>query len=267
MDDFDFFYEYISEFQERDIPKEELKSQYVRYWMLESMQEDVWKSNYGYITETDYVYVDEVNNIEPKEVVYPQKIVHDEIMKWFNMKSWQINNYEEGKIIITVPEWDDNYQRVVNAMSEYGYIPIQYDMKIKDVYSWRHILFNPVAKFECNKWMKSYCDVIYHITRHSNNKSIKTSGLVPKRFRTIDKKRSYFYCGNVRDRLYLKMMKVLLGENEIVDILPIHIDKVIDQKTFYYDPNFDHSVFTNEMISPDCIDWFNVKTCLLSDLL
>ena len=67
--------------------------------------------------------------------------------------------------------------------------------------------------------------------------------------------------------LYLKMMKVILGENEIVDIMPIHVDKVIDQKTFYYDPNFNNSVFTNEIISPDCIDWFNVKTYLMSDLL
>lgn len=41
MDDLDFFYEYISKFQERDIPKEELKSQYVRYWMLETIQEVV----------------------------------------------------------------------------------------------------------------------------------------------------------------------------------------------------------------------------------
>ena len=63
------------------------------------------------------------------------------------------------------------------------------------------------------------------------------------------------------------MMKVVLRENEIVDILPIHVDKVIDRKTFYYDPNFNNSVFTNEIISPDCIDWNNVKTCLLSDLL
>ena len=45
MDDFDFFYEYISKFQERDIQKEELKSQYVRYWMLETMQEDVIVQN------------------------------------------------------------------------------------------------------------------------------------------------------------------------------------------------------------------------------
>ena len=267
MNDLDFFYEYISKFQESDIPKEELKSQYIRYWMLETMQEDVWKINYGYITETDYVYVDGLKNIEPNEVVYPPKIVHDEIMNRFNMKSWQIRNYEVGKIIITVPELDDNYQRVVNAMSEYGYIPIQDIVKIKDGYVWKHILFNPVAKFDCNKWMESYCDIIYHITRHSNNESIKTSGLVPKRFRNTNEKRLYYYCGNVRDRLYLKMMKVILGENEIVDILPVHIDKVIDQKTFYYDPNFDHSVFTNEIISPDCIDWNNVKTCVLSDLL
>ena len=267
MDDLDFFYEYIREFQESDILKEELKSQYVRYWMLDTMQEDVWKINYGYITETDYEYVDEVENIEPKETVYPQKIVHDEIMKWYHIKPWQIGNYEAGKIIITVPELDDNCQRVINAMKEYGYIPIQDIVKIKDGYVWKHILFNPVAKFDCNKWMKSYCDVIYHITRHSNNESIKTSGLVPKIFRNTNDKRLYYYCGNVRDRLYLKMMKVVLGENEIVDILPIHVDKVIDQKIFYYDPNFDHSVFTNEIISPDCIDWFNVKTCVLSDLL
>ena len=61
MDDLDFFYEYVREFQKRDIPKEELKSQYVRYWLIESMQEDVWNSNYGgYITETDYVYVDDL---------------------------------------------------------------------------------------------------------------------------------------------------------------------------------------------------------------
>ena len=45
MDDFDFFYEYIREFQESDIPKEELKSQYVRYWMIQSMQEDVIVQN------------------------------------------------------------------------------------------------------------------------------------------------------------------------------------------------------------------------------
>ena len=154
MDDLDFFYEYIREFQETDISKEELKSQYVRYWMLESIQEDVWKSNYGYITETDYEYVDEVENVEPKETVYLPKIVHDEIMNWFNMKSWQIRNYKEGQIIITVPEWEDNYQRVVNAMSEYGYIPIQDVVKIKDGYVWKHILFNPVAKFDCNKWME-----------------------------------------------------------------------------------------------------------------
>ena len=44
------------------------------------------------------------------------------------------------------------------------------------------------------------------------------------------------------------MMKVVLGENEIVDILPVRVDKVINQKTFYYDPNFDHSVFTNVLI-------------------
>lgn len=267
MDDFDFFYEYISEFQESDIPKEELKSQYVRYWMLESIQEDVWKSNSNseYVTET--VYVDEVENVELKEVVYPQKIVYDEIMNWFNMKPWQIRNYEEGQIIITVPELDDNCQRVINAMKEYGYIPIQDIVKIKDGYLWKHILFNPVAKFNCNKWMESYCDIIYHMTRHSNNESIKTSGLVPKKFRNTNEKRLYYYCGNVRDRLYLKMMKVILGENEIVDIMPVYVDKVIDQKTFYYDPNFDHSVFTNEIISPDCIDWNNVKTCLMSDLL
>lgn len=267
MNDLDFFYEYIREFQERDIPKEELKSQYVRYWMLETMQEDVWKINYGYITETDYVYVDGLKNIEPKETVYPPKIVHDEIMNRFNMKSWQIRNYESEKIIITVPELDDNYQRVINAVKEYGYIPIQDIVKIKDGYVWKHILFNPVAKFDCNKWMESYCDIIYHMTRHSNNESIKTSGLVPKKFRNTNEKRLYYYCGNVRDRLYLKMMKVVLGENEIVDILPVYVDKVINQKTFYYDPNFVHSVFTNEIISPDSIDWNNVKTCVLSDLL
>ena len=45
MNDLDFFYEYIREFQESDIPKEELKSQYVRYWMIESMQEDVIVQN------------------------------------------------------------------------------------------------------------------------------------------------------------------------------------------------------------------------------
>lgn len=45
MDDLDFFYDYIKKFQERDISKEELKSQYVRYWMLESMQEDVIVQN------------------------------------------------------------------------------------------------------------------------------------------------------------------------------------------------------------------------------
>ena len=284
MDDLDFFYDYIKKFQERDIPKEELRSQYVRYWMIETMQEDIWIGNYGYITETDYVYVDGLKNIEPKETVYPSKIVHDEIMNRFNMKSWQvepqefnkikiynfikqIGNYEAGKIIITVPELDDNCQRVINAMKEYGYIPIQDIVKIKDGYVWKYILFNPVAKFDCNKWMKSYCDIIYHMTRHSNNESIKTSGLVPKTFRNTNDKRLYYYCGNVRDRLYLKMMKVVLGENEIVDIMPVYVDKVINQKTFYYDPNFDHSVFTNEIISPDCIDWNNVKTCLLSDLL
>lgn len=49
MDDLDFFYDYIREFQKRDIPKEELKSQYVRYWLIESIQEDVWIGNYGYI--------------------------------------------------------------------------------------------------------------------------------------------------------------------------------------------------------------------------
>ena len=99
MDDLDFFYDYVREFQERDIPKEELKSQYVRYWMLETMREDVWKSNSNseYITETDYEYIDEVKNVEPKEIVYPPKIVHDEIMNRFNMKSWQVRNYEEGK--------------------------------------------------------------------------------------------------------------------------------------------------------------------------
>ena len=73
MDDLDFFYDYIKKFQESDIPKEELKSQYIRYWMLESMQEDIWIGNYGYITETDYVYVDGLKNIEPKETVYPSK--------------------------------------------------------------------------------------------------------------------------------------------------------------------------------------------------
>ena len=45
MDDLDFFYDYIEKFQERDIPKEELKSQYVRYWMLETMQEDIIVQN------------------------------------------------------------------------------------------------------------------------------------------------------------------------------------------------------------------------------
>ena len=45
MDDLDFFYDYIKKFQERDIPKEELKSQYVRYWMIQSMQEDVIVQN------------------------------------------------------------------------------------------------------------------------------------------------------------------------------------------------------------------------------
>ena len=75
--------------------------------MLETMQEDVWKSNSNseYITETDYEYVDEVENVEPNEVVYPPKIVHDEIMNRFNMKSWQIRNYDTGQIVITVPEW------------------------------------------------------------------------------------------------------------------------------------------------------------------
>lgn len=284
MNDLDFFYDYIREFQKKDIPQEELRSQYVRYWMIETMQESMWFDNYGYITESDYVYVDGLKSIEPKEPVYPTKIVHDEIMNRFNMKSWQVEpqefnnikiynfikqlgNFEAGKIIITVPDLDDNYKRVVNAMKEYGYIPVKDEMKIKDRYVWRHILFNPVAKFDCNKWMKSYCDTIYHMTRHSNNESIKTSGLVPKRFRNTNEKRLYFYCGNVRDKLYLRMMKVILGENEIVDILPVHIDKVIDQKTFYYDPCFNNSVFTNEIIFPDCIDWNNVKTYLLSDLL
>ena len=100
MDDLDFFYDYIKKFQERDIPKEELKSQYIRYWMLETMQEDVWKINYGYITETDYVYVGGLKNIEPNEVVYPPKIVHDEIMNRFNMKSWQVEPQEFNKIKI-----------------------------------------------------------------------------------------------------------------------------------------------------------------------
>ena len=45
MDDLDFFYDYNKKFQERDIPKEELKSQYVRYWMIQSMQEDVIVQN------------------------------------------------------------------------------------------------------------------------------------------------------------------------------------------------------------------------------
>ena len=178
----------------------------------------------------------------PSQVTYVGKGKLDEIKQYINNMGYFISN-----------------SYIDTVLSEYGQVI--------------HIQVEPKFIIEATDEIYKL-NYLYHITLGVKYDKIKNKGLIPKSYckKVYHPDRIYFYYKELDDFNFINQAKSLYkNDNEYIDnvkkfindkgleivILKIDLSKYNKlQYRFFYDPNQMLSVFTYEVIHPDCVSFY-----------
>jgi hypothetical protein len=229
------------------IPCEELKKQYINYRFLSD--NDLFGSPLMKNMETNNYITENDGYCEPLNKVM------DIITKKYNLKDWQFEIIEHAnniEVALLISDIDMNMEIIKNDMNQLGYFCSKVNKYEFLGMEWASMQFEPLYQNDVNSIVHNF-KVLFHISPIENLESIKTKGFIPqhnnKRFNYPP--RVYFVKGNVtRDDLY-NMTKQLADTNNKYgkyNIYTIEVSRINDNVKFYFDPNYEYGVFTEEPI-------------------
>ena len=237
------------------VTKEQARKQFVNYRIT------VLNPGYG---SPLFKYNDQYIN-ECKDYSIPLNEVKNVIVKKYNLADWQFeiktafNNIE---LSLVIPKKYTNEQFILEDMNHCGYFLSKHnDISIHN-YPYVICQYEPYYQ-ESVKNDVLAMKVIVHISPKYNNESIKKNGFIPqhknKAFLYPD--RVYYIKGTVSITDIQELGSMLYNVDKIENknntgeyiIYWIDTSKLPDNIDFYYDPNYEHGLFTYDSIPYSCI--------------
>ena len=177
--------------------------------------------------------------------------------------------------IFIYKEYKDKETQIKQFINNMGYfISDSYIEDVKSIYNKIiHIQVEPKFIIEATDEIYKI-NYLYHITLSQKYDKIKYKGLIPKSYskKVYHPERIYFYYKELDDynfkeqakslykdnNEYINSVKNFITDNRLeITILKIDLSKYDKLKyRFFYDPNQMLSVFTYEVIHPDCVNFY-----------
>ena len=191
-----------------------------------------------------------------------------------------LKQYKDNKSVLSEyffnPNYDKNKSKISNLYESYLSKKYKDNFLNSNYYTYIDILNEEVEpKFIIEATDEIYkLNYLYHITLGVKYDKIKNKGLIPKSYckKVYHPDRIYFYYKELDDFNFINQAKSLYkNDNEYIDnvkkfindkgleivILKIDLSKYNKlQYRFFYDPNQMLSVFTYEVIHPDCVSFY-----------
>jgi hypothetical protein len=227
---------------------------------------------YGSVYNTAKILKEHFN----KDKVLPLDKVKEELIRDFGLLPWQIIIREEMnhvEICVIIANDFDNASTIKDAMDVYGYFSSSegpYNAYGKE---WYVAKYEPKYQEKENEYIRRKYKYLYHLTPIFNVESIMEKGLVPNH-----RERSIF---EYPDRIYLLKGDTPIGyikafanelyrnhnrkdEFAVITCLLIDVGKIPVNVDFYFDPNEEYGIFTDEAIPSESIVGMEdicVKSC------
>lgn len=230
-----------------DVTYEQAKNQYVDYTKLHAFPN----------------FSSPINNFSPKNnsIVEssgskPLNDVKKEIVNKYFLDDWQFkiitakNNID---IAIIIPQIYKNPSLINKDMETMGYFNSVSEVVVINGFNYIQMQFEPKYQDNILNEVKNM-GIIYHSTLTSNVDSIKQKGFVPSSKNNMFKypNRIYFSKGtiDIRHLIDITMQLANVSKQNCNDysIIVIDTSKIPDNIEFYYDPNYQDGVFTEEIL-------------------
>lgn len=189
--------------------------------------------------------------------------VQNAMVDKYQFHDWQFiirqgrNNIE---VCLVIPLLGDNVQMVKKDMDKFGYFCSHEDEYRKENLVYLMMKFEPMYQDNVSNIIREY-EFLYHATPTENIPQIMSQGITPKSQNNLFSypERVFLIKGDVTEEGQNLIAQNLFRfsdrkETEIeYTILTIDVDSIPKNIPFYFDPNHEHGVFTNETIPSSCI--------------
>ena len=174
---------------------------------------------------------------------------------------YKVEAFNGIAIYLLIADIGENHDLIVNDMSKMGYFLSVEKPLEKDGHTLLQMRFEPITQKDETETIKKENKYFYHFTQSENIPSIMTTGLTPRNDNMFFSypPRIYLVKSNVTmNDLYdlgedLSLKNLKDGIKGKYTLLGIHTDRLPDTVHLFYDPNYEHGVFTTDTIPNNCI--------------
>lgn len=235
-----------------NITYEQAKKQYVDYTKIHAFPN--FSSTINNFSLKD-------NSIVESSGSKPLSEVKKEIINKYFLDDWQfriITSMNNIDIAIIIPQIYKNHSLIKDDMETMGYFNSISKPIVINGFNYIQMQFEPTYQDDILNDVKNM-GILYHSTLTSNINNIKQKGFIPSSknnfFDYPD--RIYFSKGNTDMKCLINITVQLANVNKqnVTDysIIVIDTSKIPDNVKFYYDPNYQDGVFTEDTLPSNVI--------------
>lgn len=223
-----------------------------------------YKEHFGFPNPMNELFLEEW---EPRCITQNVETAIRKIKEKYSLHDWQIykaNGENNVGIVICIADVEDNIEDLKEDLDKLGYhVGCETQKQDKQGRTWQYMQFEPIYSGDCTEYIRENCKLLFHWTPTLNLEKIKSEGIVPnhksKTFSYPD--RVYLFTdkndGNslkLSGFLFAKINKAETLEKEIpYSLLFIRVDMLPEGIHFFYDPNMENAVYTEQVIPADSI--------------
>lgn len=204
---------------------------------------------------------------EPRLITWEAEKAIKEIKQKYSLHDWQIYKAiakNNGGIIVCIADIGDNVADIKQDMEKLGYhLGCETQKEDNNGRNWQYMQFEPVYSGDCTDYIRENCKLLFHWTPSSNMETIEKEGIVPKHNSKIFSypEKVYLFTDKNNSQelklsgfLFAKLNKQECIKEEIeYSLLSIDVDKLPKDMHFFYDPNMEKAVYTEQVIPPEAI--------------
>lgn len=193
----------------------------------------------------------------------PLGVVQNAILDKYQLQKWQFS-IRQGRngieVCLVIPLLGENPQMIEIDMNDFGYFCSKKERTNINDMTYLQMKFEPQFQENISDIVRQY-DCIFHATPSTNVEQILNQGLTPQNTNNYLSypPRIYFIKGDVTEEGQNLIAQSLFrfsnsSEHEMeYTILTIKVDSIPNTIPFYFDPNHEHGIFTNESIPSNTI--------------
>lgn len=185
-----------------------------------------------------------------------------EIKQKYSLHDWQIykaNAENNVGIIVCIADIGDNVADMKQDMEKLGYhLGCETQKADNNGRNWQYMQFEPIYSGDCTDYIKGNCLLLFHWTPSANIEAIKKEGIVPKPDSNVFSypERVYLFTdkNNFQKLKLLGLLFSKLDKQESINdeieysLLFISVNKLPKDMHFFYDPNMEKAVYTEQTI-------------------